>query len=147
MTQAQAAEQMNVSPRSVNAARRVRSEGCKELQDAMSHGKVSASAAAILSLLPEEEQRTLVARGSHAMKEKAKEVRKKRSETRARLKALVHDSEYGKLLERALRMYDRLPDVHRKSFLWRISKKDPLPQWLTELKIPMQDLAPPTVIQ
>jgi hypothetical protein len=72
---AQAAEMLSVGTRSVEAARKVQSEGAPELNAALERGEVSVSAAAAIAALPKEEQSAVVAEGPKAVKAKAKEIR------------------------------------------------------------------------
>lgn len=78
VSQAQAAELLNVSERSVRTAKAVMEQGAPELVAAVEKGEVSVSAAAAVSELPREEQAAVVAAGPKAVKEKAKEVRQAR---------------------------------------------------------------------
>lgn len=75
VSQAQAADMLNVSERSVRTAKAVMEQGAPELVAAVEKGEVSVSAAAAVSELPREEQAAVVAAGPKAVKEKAKEVR------------------------------------------------------------------------
>lgn len=61
ITQAEAAELLNVSIPSVKRARQVNANGAPELVAAVESGKVSVSAAAAAAALPTEEQREVVA--------------------------------------------------------------------------------------
>lgn len=60
VTQAEAAEMLNVSPASVERARRVIQHGAPELVEAFDRGEVSVSAAAEIAKRPREEQRKAV---------------------------------------------------------------------------------------
>lgn len=72
----QAAEAVNVSPRSVEYASKVLDSGTPELFGMIESGEVSVSAAAAVATLPKEEQKKVVDAGPKAVKKKAKEVRK-----------------------------------------------------------------------
>ena len=69
----QAAQMVHVSPRSVDAATKVREQGAPELIQAVETGEVSVSAAAELAELPREEQVAAVAGGKKAVAAKAKQ--------------------------------------------------------------------------
>lgn len=70
-----AAEQFNVSERSIKRARTVQEKGVPELAQAVDDGKVSLNAASAVSELPREEQVEVVARGEEEILRKAKEIR------------------------------------------------------------------------
>lgn len=115
LTQAQAAEKMAVSERSVKSAAFVQKHGAEELQAAVANDEVSVSAAAAIATLPEEEQRETVAQGAEAVKKKAKEVREKRSrqETGERPKT---EKYYTKVLVKVVGLYyDLTPDYREKT--------------------------------
>lgn len=78
ISQAQAAEMLNVSERSVRTAKTVIEHGAPELVAAVESGAVSVSAAAAVTELPQEEQAAVVAEGPKAVKAKAKAVREKK---------------------------------------------------------------------
>lgn len=83
-----AAELLNVGERTVARAREVQEHGTPELVDAVESGRVSVSAAADVSELPQSEQREIVARGSDEILKAARQIRRERKEThRTRLKA------------------------------------------------------------
>lgn len=94
VTTAQAAGMLNVSERSVAAARKVRDEGTPELVKAVESGNVSVSAAADVATLPKPEQAQIVARGEREILEAAKQIRADRAETRRveRIEKLVEIS-------------------------------------------------------
>jgi N6-adenosine-specific RNA methylase IME4 len=81
-TQAEAADMLKVSERTVRTARRVVDEGAPELVSAVEGGRVSVSAAADVAELPKEEQRQIVAKGEREILEAAKQIRAKKSEER-----------------------------------------------------------------
>lgn len=74
-SQAQAAEMLQVSPRSVASAAKVQSGAAVELVDAVMRGDVSVSAAAGVSHLPKEVQADIVATGPQEVVEVAKQQR------------------------------------------------------------------------
>lgn len=74
-SRAKAAEQFNVSKRSVATARKIQEKGVPELAQAVDEGKVSLNAASAVSELPKEEQSEVVARGEEEILRKAKEIR------------------------------------------------------------------------
>lgn len=88
VSQAQAAEMLNVSERSVRDAKKVLNQGAPELIQAVEQGEVSVSAAAAVSVLPKEQQAEAVAEGAKAVKAKAKEAREAKA-----VPAVVADSE------------------------------------------------------
>lgn len=71
---ATAAEEFNVSERSVKSARKVLDAGAKQLQKAVESDEVAVSTAAVVATLPKAEQRKVVAKGPAAVKAKAKEI-------------------------------------------------------------------------
>lgn len=75
VSQAQAAQMLNVSTRSVAAAKAVQQHCAPELQRAVERGKLSVSAAAEVAELPQEEQRELIERGEQEVVTRAKEIR------------------------------------------------------------------------
>jgi ParB family chromosome partitioning protein len=75
VSRAEAAELLNVSERTVNAAAKVKDEGTPELVHAVESGAASVSAAAQVATLPVEEQREIVSQGPQAIVEAAKAVR------------------------------------------------------------------------
>jgi N6-adenosine-specific RNA methylase IME4 len=79
-TQAEAADMLKVSERTVRTARRVVDEGAPELVSAVEGGRVSVSAAADVAELPKDRQREIVARGEDEILQAAKEIRAKRAE-------------------------------------------------------------------
>jgi hypothetical protein len=78
ITAAKAAEEFNVSERSVKAARKVIEEGSKPLQNAVDAGEVPVSAAAVVAELPKAEQSKIVAKGPEAVKAAAKKVKEQK---------------------------------------------------------------------
>lgn len=81
-TQTAAAELLNVSRRTVQAAREVLDHGSDELIAAVESGKVSVSAAADVAELPMPVQSEIVARGEREILEAARRIRAEKSETR-----------------------------------------------------------------
>lgn len=79
---AAAASLLNVSERSVKAARAVLREGAAELVAAVETGKASVSAAADVATLPVERQQEIVARGEREILEAAKQIRAERAEVK-----------------------------------------------------------------
>lgn len=75
VSQAKAAEMLNVSTRSVTAAARVIHQGAAELVTALESGDVSISAAAAVACMTPEEQKTVALGGATAIKAAAKTVR------------------------------------------------------------------------
>lgn len=74
----QAAADMNVSPRLVQAAKKVRESGTENLQSAVRAGEVSVSAAAEVARLPREKQDQAVAGGAKGIVAAARKVRSSR---------------------------------------------------------------------
>lgn len=79
VTQADAAELLNVSERGVRTAKQLLDHGAPELVDAVESGRVSVSAAADVSELPQSEQREIVARGEAEILQAAKQIRESRA--------------------------------------------------------------------
>lgn len=94
-SQAEAAERLGVSRRSVQSAAAVLGAGIPELQRAIERREASVSAAAAVARLPQDEQREIVARGEIAPA--AKRVRAKRAapadQTAGRVQALEEELE------------------------------------------------------
>jgi hypothetical protein len=84
VTQRQAAELLNVSPRSVSEAAAIQSKGIPELTAAIEEGEASVSAAAIVANLPKEEQEAVVADGPQAITRKAAELRLEKKRKKAK---------------------------------------------------------------
>lgn len=82
VSQEAAADLLNVSRRSVQAARAVKSEGAPELVEAVEQGRVSVSAAADVARIPQAEQVEIVAKGEREILEAAKRIRAERAEVR-----------------------------------------------------------------
>lgn len=82
LSQPEAAELLNVSPRSVKSAARVVSSGVPELQAAVSSGRVAVSAAAEIATAPKKEQREIVAMGEKEILRAAKEIKRERAVVR-----------------------------------------------------------------
>jgi len=91
VTQAEAAELLNVSERTVRAARKVQNEGAPELVAAVQAGEVSVSAAADVATLPVEEQVEIVARGEREILEAAKAIRAEKAKINAEERAKVRE--------------------------------------------------------
>lgn len=80
-TQAEAAEALNVSERSVRSAKKVQREGASELVDAVSKGDVKVGAAAEIATLPVEEQVEIIKQADpKAFSAVAKQIRKAKSD-------------------------------------------------------------------
>lgn len=80
VSQAKAAEILNVSERSVKTAGKVIDHGAPELVRAVEAGRVSVSAAADVATLPKAEQTEIVAKGEKEILEAAKRIRQERSQ-------------------------------------------------------------------
>ncbi len=74
-TQHQAAKDFGISPDSVQRARKVAENGVPELGEAVKEGKVAVKTAALVAQLPKEHQSEIVAQGTDAIKNAAREVR------------------------------------------------------------------------
>lgn len=81
-TQAQAAEMLNVSERTLRTAKVVEEQGAPELVAAVESGTVSVSAAADVASLPKPEQAEIVARGEKEILEAAKAIRAEKVEAK-----------------------------------------------------------------
>lgn len=82
LDRAAVSELLNVSPRSVASAAKVRDHAAPELRAAVERGDVSVSAAADVATRPIEEQREIVARGEKEILQAAKEIRAEKAEVR-----------------------------------------------------------------
>ena len=82
VTQADAAQMLNVGERSVRRAREVLDHGSDELIAAVESGKVSVSAAADVAELPMPVQSQIVARGEREILEAAKQIRSRKADAR-----------------------------------------------------------------
>lgn len=82
VTQADAAELLNVGERSVRRAREVIDDGAPELVAAVETGLVSVSAAADVATLSKDQQREIVAKGEKEILEAAKLIRSRKTEER-----------------------------------------------------------------
>lgn len=82
VSQASAAEMLNVSERSVRTAKKVIDHGAPELVAAVDAGKVSVSAAAEVASLPAEEQEEVVAHGEDAILAEANRIRERKRQER-----------------------------------------------------------------
>jgi hypothetical protein len=92
----QAAADMHVSPRTVEAADKVLTQGTPELAKAVESGQVSVSAAAALADPPQDEQREIAARGKKAAARKAKQVREQKARRGSPKKASGPGTSTGK---------------------------------------------------
>lgn len=101
VTQAQAADMLNVSERSVATAKKVIEQGAPELVAAVESGAVSVSAAASVAELPADEQAAVVAAGPKAVKDKAKKVK---ADKKADPEAATIDSEVAKVMRELAKM-------------------------------------------
>ena len=79
ISQAKAAELLNVSVASVERASKVQRDGTPELRAAVQSGRVSVSAAADVAELPQHDQAAIVARGEREIIETAKRLRQAKS--------------------------------------------------------------------
>lgn len=75
-----AGRMLNVSERTVKAAKSVQRSGAPELVSAVEGGQVSVSAAADVARLPQEEQAQIVAKGEREILEAAKRIRAERAD-------------------------------------------------------------------
>jgi hypothetical protein len=98
----EAAKMLNVSERSVKAARKVREDGSPSLVAAVEKGHAAVSAAAEVAKLPVEEQQSVVEAGPLAIKEVAKVVRETGAdpETAALREAVIEAARQGLAPER-----------------------------------------------
>ena len=79
VSRAEAAELLNVSERTVNAAAKVKNEGAPELVVAVESGQASVSAAAEVATLPVAEQAEIVAKGEAEILAAAKRIKAERA--------------------------------------------------------------------
>ena len=85
-TNAQAAEQLNVSAMSIKSAKHVQKDGTPELVSKVEAGEVKVSVASDIATLPKEEQAEVVARGEKEILEAAKAIRAEKSLTRRQMR-------------------------------------------------------------
>ena len=78
----EAANLLNVSPRSVAQAAKIDRQGVDELNTAVQNGQASVSAAAQVAELPPAEQIAVTLQGPRAIVEKSKEIREKKRQKR-----------------------------------------------------------------
>lgn len=102
LNDAQAAELLNVSERTVERAKTVQRDAASELADAVERGKVTVSAAADIATQPKERQREIVAKGKTEILNAAKAIREEKAEVRrkelletAMRKAEMPSGKYG----------------------------------------------------
>lgn len=95
--EADAAEQLSVSKRLLQTAKKVQREGSPELQAVVESGDVSLNAAVDVAELPIETQKEIVSKGKGAINQAAKQVRAKkaRKRTTERVESICKDA--GKL--------------------------------------------------
>jgi hypothetical protein len=87
VNRATAANMLNVSERSAANAAKVQAEGTPELVRAVEQGEVAVSTAAVVTELPQEEQRKAVAGGKQAVVKAAKQLKAKKAQKAATTKA------------------------------------------------------------
>ncbi|AKR57141.1 Plasmid replication/partition related protein [Devosia sp. H5989] len=97
VTQAEAAEKLGVSERSVSSAEAVIKHGAPELVDAVDKGLLAVSTAAEVAALPAEEQKEIVAAGDKkAVREAAKKATEKPGEIA--VPAFIEPKEFGSVV-------------------------------------------------
>lgn len=88
ITDAQAAEMLNVSKRTVTFARKVQEQAVPELVEKVDAGEISVSTAAVIAEAPEEEQREVIAADDEKeIVRRANEYKRRKKEERQREKA------------------------------------------------------------
>lgn len=88
VSQAEAAELLNVSRETVSKAKRVQDSGVPELVEAVDSGKVAVSTAATIATAPPEEQREVIAADDEKeIIRRAKQIKQQRKEERIKEKA------------------------------------------------------------
>jgi hypothetical protein len=92
---ATAANMLNVSERSVANAAKVQAEGTPELVSAVERGDVAVSTAAVVTELPQEEQRKAVAGGKKAVGKAARQIKAKKAQKAGAAKAALDQSPKG----------------------------------------------------
>ncbi len=135
ISNADAAKMLNVSERSVKAARKVREVGVPALVAAVETGVVSVAAAAEVAKMPVEEVEALVARGPKAVKEKAREVREHGVMPRP---VIDHKGRDPLDFNRAMHFTGMLRDYARELASWDID--DLLPRLIEDDRTVVRDL-------
>lgn len=122
VTVREAAKMLNVSERSVKAARKVREDGAPALVEAVEKGDAAVSAAAEVAKLPVEEQQAVVEAGPVAIKEVAKVVRETGAdaETVALREAVIEAARQGFAPERKDRRNKEYVDDPNFRMLMRV---------------------------
>ncbi len=131
----QVAAMMNVSPRTVEAARKVQEIGVPALVAAVETGVVSVSAAAEVAKLPVEEVQALVEKGPVAVKQAAREVREHGVTPRP---VIDHKGRDPLDFNRAMHFTGMLRDYARELAGWDID--DLLPRLIDDDRAAVRDL-------
>lgn len=80
ISQAEAAQLLNVSERSLKTAKQVQHNAIPDLTEKVTQGNIAVSTAALVAKLPKEEQEEIVARGEEEICKAAKAIRAKKAE-------------------------------------------------------------------
>jgi len=101
LSQTQAAEMLNVSPRSVATAKKIQATGDESLVAKVDKGEVSLNVAQDIAELPKEQQKEIVAKGEKEILQAAKEIRSARAEAKRkeRIEKIVEISQGNEALD------------------------------------------------
>jgi hypothetical protein len=121
VTQAEAAELLNVSVKSVQRAKKVIEKAIPELTEKVSQGEVAVSTAAVIADLPKKEQSEIVAKGEKEILSAAKEIKAKKLEEKQEYLASIDPNkdvvgnveEFAANEKKQIRWYNIVHDLYK----------------------------------